>query len=95
MSFHNHRRIIATAAVLATGVAPAAAQASDIGAGGGEAPLPAPHIVAPAHPGSTDWALIALAGGGTAVLVGAGVGGSRRITRRRESAARAQAPHRA
>jgi hypothetical protein len=82
----NNIRIIATTAALAAGVAPAA-HASAIESGGGDPVVPTQQTVAaPSHPGSTDWALIALAGGGTAVLIGAGVGGSRRISRRREAA---------
>lgn len=89
MRLHNHIRIIATTTVLAAAVAPAA-QASAIGSGGGDPTVPTRQVVAaPSHPSSTDWALIALAGGGTAVLVGAGVGGSRRIGHRRESTGRA------
>jgi hypothetical protein len=89
MRLKNNIRIIATTAAVAAAIVPAA-QAQDIGQGGGDPAVPTQHaVVAPSHPGSTDWALIALAGGGTAVLIGAGVGGSRRVTRRRESAARA------
>jgi len=94
MRLKHNIRIIATTAALAAGVAPAAAQASAIDSGGGDPVVPTQHVVeAPSHPGSTDWAVIALAGGGTAVLIGAGVGGSRRVSRRRESAERARAQH--
>ncbi|HUA72240.1 MAG TPA: hypothetical protein VMA96_14195 [Solirubrobacteraceae bacterium] len=89
MRLKNNIRIIATTAAVAAAIAPAA-QAQDIGQGGGDPTVPTQHVIAaPSHPGSTDWALIALAGGGTGVLIGAGVGGSRRVTRRRDSATRA------
>jgi hypothetical protein len=83
MRLNNHLRVIATTATLVAAGSPAA-QAAAIGQGGGDPALPSHHAVAAtSHSGSTDWALIALAGGGTAVLVGVGVGGSRRAGRRR------------
>jgi len=89
MRLHNHLRVIAATATLAAAGAPAA-QAMPIREGGGEPSLPSHHVAAAtSHSGSTDWGLIALAGGGTAVLVGVGVGGSRRVSRKRRSAARA------
>lgn len=90
MRLNNHLRVIATTATLVAAGAPAA-QAADIGQGGADPALPSHHVVATTtDPGSTDWALIALAGGGTVVLVGAGVGGSRRVTTRRRSASQAR-----
>lgn len=90
MRLKNHIRVIATTAAVAAVGAPAA-EAMDIGEGGNASPVTSHHVVAsPARSGSTDWALIALAGGGTAVLLGAGIGGSRSVARRRRSAAPAR-----
>jgi hypothetical protein len=92
MRAHNHLHILATAAAVAALSAPAA-HAEAIGNGGVGGPLTNQHVAAASHhPAATDWTLIALAGGGTVVLVGAGLGGSRRLSRRRASASRARAP---
>lgn len=90
---HNQLRILATAATVAALSAPAA-HAEAIGNGGIGGPLTNQHVAAASHhPGTTDWTLIALATGGTVVLVGAGLGGSRRLSSRRASASQARAPH--
>jgi hypothetical protein len=82
MRLQNHLRVIATTVTLVAAGAPAA-HASAIGQGGGDPVLPGRHVApATSDSGATDWGLIALAGGGTAVLVGVGVGGSRRASRR-------------
>ena len=93
MRLHNHLHILTTAAAVAAISAPAAhAEAIAEGAGGG--PLTTHHIAAASHQvASTDWTLIALASGGTVVLIGAGLGGSRRLSSRRASAGQARAPH--
>ena len=73
MRLHNHLRVIATTAALVAAGAPAA-QAMPIAEGGADPMLPSHHVAAAApHSESTDWALIALVGGGTVVLVGAGI----------------------
>ena len=93
MHRHNHLRILATAATVAAIGAPAA-RAEAISNGGGGGPLPTHQVAAASHPaGSTDWALIALTGGGSVALVGAGLGASRRRNRRHASAREARAPH--
>ncbi len=94
MRLQKHLRTLATATTAAAILAPAA-HAYPIGTGGGGSmPLAHPHVVSTSHHlGSSDWGLIALTGGGTAALIGAGLGGSRRINRRRTSAASARAPH--
>jgi hypothetical protein len=85
MRVHNHLRILAATATVAALAAPAAS-AVDIGQGGSGLPTISQQVVAtPHHSSSTDWTLIALAGGGTAALIGAGLGGSQRIARRRNS----------
>ena len=90
---HNHLRILATATTVAALSAPAA-HAEAIGNGGVGGPLTNHHVAAATHhPAATDWTLIALAGGGAVVLVGAGLGGSRRLSSRRASASPARAPH--
>ena len=93
MRVHNHLNILATAAAVAAISAPAA-QAEAIADGGGGGALTNQHV-APAshHQPTTDWTMIALAGGGTVVLIGAGLGGTRRLSNRRASASQAQAPH--
>jgi hypothetical protein len=89
---HNHLRILATAATVAALSAPAA-HAEAISDGGGGRTLTNHNVAAaPHHPATADWPLIAVAGG-TVVLVGAGLGGSRRLSSRRASAAQAEAPH--
>ena len=81
MRLHNPLRILATAAALAVGTAPAA-YASDIGEGGGGLPPTNHHVTAaPQHSGSGDWGLIAIAGAGTAALAAAGISRSRHTTR--------------
>ena len=82
MRLQRRVRTLAAVASLAV-VAPSAAQASSIGDGGSGLPPTAPVLAHAAHhdSGSPDWALIALATGGV-VLVGAGVGESRRRSRR-------------
>jgi hypothetical protein len=93
MRLHNHLRILATATTVAAISAPAAhAEAIDNGGGGQQLAF---HPVAAAshQPASTDWTLIALAGGGTVVLVGAGLGGSRRLSHRHASTREARASH--
>jgi hypothetical protein len=93
MRAHNHLHILATAATVAALSAPAA-HAEAIGNGGVGGPLTNQHVAAASHhPAATDWTLIALAGGGTVVLIGAGLGGSRRLSSRRASASQARAPH--
>ena len=96
MRLHKHLSARAAAATLA-GVVTPVAHASDIGeGGGGQLPVPAApqHVVSTSHHSdSTDWALIALAGGGAVALVGAGLGGSRQLSRRRASAGDVRAPH--
>jgi len=86
MRLNRGVRTFAVIASLAAVSAPAA-QANDMGEGGGDPSTTASHV-APAHrdSSSTDWALIAVGAGGAAVLVGAGVGGSRAHSRRRRSA---------
>ena len=85
MRIHTHLRILATTATIA-GLAAPAASAVDIGQGGGGLPaVNHPVAATPHHPSSTDWTLIALAGGGTVALIGAGLGGSQQIARRRNS----------
>lgn len=98
MRLYSHSRILATAATVAA-LAPAApaARASLIGEGG-DGTLPsavtAQSTGAPRHHSdSIDWETVAIAGGGTVVLVGACVAGSRRHTRRRGSAGAVRAPH--
>jgi hypothetical protein len=82
---HNYVRILAATATVVA-LAPPAASAVDIGQGGSGLPAVSHSVVAtPRHSSSTDWTLIALAGGGTAVLIGAGLGGSHQIARRRNS----------
>ena len=84
---HSARMLAAATTILA--LAAPAASASAIGEGGDLSGLaPAEHhaVRASRHSSSPDWELIAIAGGGAAVLVGTGVSGSRRITRRRTSA---------
>jgi hypothetical protein len=84
MRLHNHLHVLATAAAVAALSAPAA-HAEAISDGGVGGPLTNHHIAAVSHqPASTDWTLIALAGGGVAV-VGAGLGASRRLNRRHAS----------
>ena len=82
MRLQRRVRTLAAVASLAV-VAPSAAQASSIGEGGGSLPPTAPAVAPAAHhgSGSPDWALIAFATGGV-VLVGAGVGETRRRSRR-------------
>jgi hypothetical protein len=95
MRLKNHVRILATAATLAAVTAPAAEAAAVGEGGGGELPVAAAanHSAISRHQSSsTDWELIGLAGGGTVVLVAAGLGGSVRLTRRRASAV-ARASH--
>jgi hypothetical protein len=72
----------AAVASIAAAAAPAAF-ANDIDQGGGDPVATAPQVVA-AHrdASSADWALIA---GGAVLVVGAGVGGSRVLSRRRTS----------
>ncbi|MGO9890466.1 MAG: hypothetical protein ACLP0L_21560 [Solirubrobacteraceae bacterium] len=88
MRLNRGVRTLAAVASLAAATAPAA-HASAIGEGGGGLPATGSSVshVAPGHhdSGSTDWALIAIGAGGTVVLVGAGVGGSRAYSRRRTS----------
>jgi hypothetical protein len=86
MRLHRHLSIIAAAATMAAVTAPVAT-ASDIGEGGGGGLPPVPHhaVATPHHSGSTDWALIALAGGGSVALIGAGIGTARSAGRRRAS----------
>jgi hypothetical protein len=85
MRLNRGVRTFAAIASLAAVTAPAA-QANDIGEGGGDPSTTASHI-APAHrdSSSTDWALIAVGAGGAVVLVGVGLGGSRAHSRRRRS----------
>jgi hypothetical protein len=93
MRLHKHLHILATAATVAAVSAPVA-HAEAISNGGGGGPFTNPHLAPVSHPaGSTDWPLIALAGGGTFVLVGAGLGGARRRSTRRASTGQAGAPH--
>ncbi len=93
MRTQNHLRILATTATVAALAAPPA-EAIDIGQGGGGLPAVNYHVVAaPRHSSSTDWALIALTGGGTVALIGAGVGGSQRIARRRKSTSAVRTTH--
>ena len=90
-----HRRVRTLAAVVSlAAVAAPAAHASSIGEGGGSSPLTSPtvsHAAAHSDSGSPDWAVIAVGAGGAAVLVGAGVGGSRRRNRREASTSAARA----
>jgi hypothetical protein len=83
MRLNRGVRTLVAVAGLAAATAPAA-HASAVAEGGSGLPPTAPHV-APAQrdPSSTDWSLIAIAGGGAIVLVGAGVGGSRAHSRRR------------
>jgi hypothetical protein len=91
MRLHNHIRILAATAAVAAMSCPAA-YAVDIGEGGGGLPPASDQAIASSHhSGSTDWTLIALAGGGMVALVGAGAG-SRRVSSRRGHA-RAGASH--
>ena len=93
MRLHNHLRILATTATVAALAAPAA-DAMDIGQGGSGLPAINHQLVAtPHHSSSTDWTLIALAGGGTVILIGAGLGGSQGIGRRRNSTKPVRATH--
>jgi hypothetical protein len=93
MRLHKHLRIFATAITVAALSAPAA-HAEAISNSGGGGPVTTHQVAAVSHhTASNDWALIALAGGGTVVLVGAGLGASRRANRRHESARKARAPH--
>lgn len=88
MRLHHCVRMLAAAATLAVASAPAA-QASAIDGGGGGSEGTVARVqqhIAPRHSSSTDWELIAIAGGGTVALLGAGLGGSRRRTRRPDSA---------
>jgi hypothetical protein len=90
MRVKNYLRGLAIAATVAAVAAPAA-NATDIGEGGGGFPPTEQHVVgASHHPGSADWTLIALAGGGTVALIGAGLGGSCQVTRRRAAARQLQ-----
>ena len=83
MRLHNHLHILATAAAVAAISAPGA-HAEAIGDGGRGGQLTNQHVAAASHhPAPTDWTLIALASGGTVVLVAAGLGGSRRLSSRR------------
>lgn len=83
MRLQNHLRVVATTVTLVAAGGPAA-HASAIGEGGGDPVLPSHNVAAAtSRSGSTDWGLIALASGGTAVLIGVGVGGSRQASRRR------------
>lgn len=88
MHLHTHLRILATTATIA-GLAAPAADAIDIGQGGSGLPAISHQVVAtPHHSSATDWTLIALTGGGTVALIGAGLGGSQRIARRPNSTSR-------
>ena len=93
MHLRNHLRVLATTAILAATSSPAA-YASDVGQGGGGL---APALNQPTarshHSTSTDWTLITLASGGTVVLIGVGLGGSRRLSRRRTAASQIRSPH--
>jgi hypothetical protein len=86
MRLNRGVRTLAAVVSLAAVTAPAA-YANDIGEGGSGLSPALQAQVATSHrsAGSTDWPLIALGAGG-AVLVGAGVGGSRAHSRRRSSA---------
>ena len=93
MRVYNQLRILATTATIAALAAPAA-DAVDIGQGGSGLPAISHQVVAaPRHSSSTDSLLIALAGGGTIALIGAGLGGSQRIARRRNSTSPVRATH--
>ena len=93
MRLHKHLRVLATAATVAALSAPAA-YAEQIENAGGGGPVTNHQVAAVSHhTASNDWTLIALAGGGTIVLVGAGLGASRRVNRRHASAPEARAPH--
>lgn len=98
MRLHTHSRILATAATVAA-LAPAvpAAHASLIGEGGDGASRSAvtaqPTSAPRHHSNSIDWETVAIAGGGTVVLVGVCLAGSRRHTRRRDAAGAVRAPH--
>ena len=93
MRRYNHVRVLATAATVAALSAPAA-HAEAIGNGGVGGPLTNQHVAAASHhPATPDWTLIALATGGTVVLVGAGLGGSRRLSSRRASASQVRVSH--
>jgi hypothetical protein len=92
MRLHNHLHILATAATVAA-VAPAAHAEAISNGGGGSGPAPVHVLAASPRSASTDWELIALAGGAGVLLIGAGVAGSRQITRRRASADQVRAPH--
>ncbi len=93
MRLHNHLHVLATTATVAALSAPAA-HAQAIGDGGGGGPLTYQHVAAVAHhTASSDWTLIALAGGGVAVLAGTGLGASRRLTRLHASTPEPHAPY--
>lgn len=93
MRLNNHLRILATTATVAALGAPAA-DAMDIGQGGSGLSAGSHQLIAtPRHSSSTDWTLIALAGGGTVALIGAGLSGSHRITSRRNSTSPLPATH--
>lgn len=91
MCLNHGARTLAAAATIAALAAPAAhAAAADNGGVGGNLPFAEHHIAQVSSPSSQpDWALIAIAGGGTVILACAGLGGSRHLARRRTPAQRA------
>ena len=93
MRRHHHLHILATAATAAALSAPAA-HAEAISNGGGGEPLPTNHIAAASRqPTSTDWMLIALAGGGAIAVTGTGLTASRRLKQRHTSTPQAETSH--
>jgi hypothetical protein len=84
MHRQNRMRILATAATLAAVTAPCAHASAIGGGGGGQVSITAAseHTAPTRHHSTTsDWELIAIAGGGTVAFLGAGLGASRRRAR--------------